>query len=229
MKFGLYSSIANPPRGEQLDRCIDEVIAEAQLAGHRLSAGRLPRVLRAHGGSGRALRGEHRDPAPRLGRREIFVPRQALHPRGYPGPPAAISDAGAAVVDRRQYRSRRPSRRQAGRWLRRHAQHRPRERDAPCGRLQGGGAGGRTARRGRTDARRVGGPVPRGRRGRLRPARHDRLPVLLGKSIGRVPWSLRRRAGTFLLRLRHAHSGGPAHDKIMEAIKLFGERVLPYV
>jgi alkanesulfonate monooxygenase SsuD/methylene tetrahydromethanopterin reductase-like flavin-dependent oxidoreductase (luciferase family) len=32
MKFGLYSSIANPPQGEQLDRCIDEVIAEAQLA-----------------------------------------------------------------------------------------------------------------------------------------------------------------------------------------------------
>src|SRR5215510_5681381 len=32
MKFGLYSSIANPPRGEHLDRCIDEGIAEAQLA-----------------------------------------------------------------------------------------------------------------------------------------------------------------------------------------------------
>ena len=32
MKFGLYSSIANPPRGEHLARCIDEVIAEAQLA-----------------------------------------------------------------------------------------------------------------------------------------------------------------------------------------------------
>src|SRR5205085_1929984 len=32
MKFGLYSSIANPPRGEHLDRCIDESIAEAQLA-----------------------------------------------------------------------------------------------------------------------------------------------------------------------------------------------------
>jgi alkanesulfonate monooxygenase SsuD/methylene tetrahydromethanopterin reductase-like flavin-dependent oxidoreductase (luciferase family) len=32
MKLGLYSSIANPPRGEQLDRCIDEVTAEAQLA-----------------------------------------------------------------------------------------------------------------------------------------------------------------------------------------------------
>ena len=32
MKFGLYSSIASPPRGEHLDRCVDEVIAEAQLA-----------------------------------------------------------------------------------------------------------------------------------------------------------------------------------------------------
>jgi probable F420-dependent oxidoreductase len=32
MQFGLYSSIANPPRGEDLDRCVDEVIAEAQLA-----------------------------------------------------------------------------------------------------------------------------------------------------------------------------------------------------
>jgi len=32
MQFGLYSSIANPPRGEHLDRSIDEVIAEAQLA-----------------------------------------------------------------------------------------------------------------------------------------------------------------------------------------------------
>jgi probable F420-dependent oxidoreductase len=32
VKFGLYSSIANPPRGEHLERSIDEVIAEAQLA-----------------------------------------------------------------------------------------------------------------------------------------------------------------------------------------------------
>ena len=30
MTFGLYSSIANPPRGERLDRCVDQVIAEAQ-------------------------------------------------------------------------------------------------------------------------------------------------------------------------------------------------------
>src|SRR5688572_18188276 len=32
MRFGLYASIASPPRGEHLDRAIDEVIAEAQLA-----------------------------------------------------------------------------------------------------------------------------------------------------------------------------------------------------
>jgi probable F420-dependent oxidoreductase len=42
-------------------------------------------------------------------------------------------------------------------------------------------------------------------------------------------WQRATGASTFLLRLRHAHSGGPAHDKIMEAIRLFGERVLPYV
>ena len=42
-------------------------------------------------------------------------------------------------------------------------------------------------------------------------------------------WQKATGASTFLLRLRHAHSGGPAHDKIMGAIRLFGERVLPYV
>ena len=31
-----------------------------------------------------------------------------------------------------------------------------------------------------------------------------------------------------LRRLRHAHSGGPPHAEIMKAIRLFGERVLPY-
>ena len=35
-------------------------------------------------------------------------------------------------------------------------------------------------------------------------------------------------ADYFLLRLRHAHSGGPPHSKILEAIRLFGDRVLPY-
>jgi probable F420-dependent oxidoreductase len=32
MQLALYSSIANPPRGEHLERCVDETSAEAQLA-----------------------------------------------------------------------------------------------------------------------------------------------------------------------------------------------------
>ena len=35
MKFGIYSSIADPPRGDRLDLRIDEVIAEAKLAEDR--------------------------------------------------------------------------------------------------------------------------------------------------------------------------------------------------
>ena len=41
-------------------------------------------------------------------------------------------------------------------------------------------------------------------------------------------WHEATGADYFLLRLRHAHSGGPPHPKILEAIKLFGEKVLPY-
>ena len=41
-------------------------------------------------------------------------------------------------------------------------------------------------------------------------------------------WQKATGAESFLLRLRHAHSGGPPHAKIMEAIKLFGDRVIPY-
>ncbi len=41
-------------------------------------------------------------------------------------------------------------------------------------------------------------------------------------------WSEVTGAQYFLLRLRHAHSGGPPHAKIMDAIRLFGERVIPY-
>ncbi len=40
-------------------------------------------------------------------------------------------------------------------------------------------------------------------------------------------WSEEVGADYFLLRLRHAHSGGPPHEKIMEAIRLFGEEVIP--
>ena len=39
IKLGLYSSIANPPRGDHLDRCVDQVIAEAQLAEASLAVG----------------------------------------------------------------------------------------------------------------------------------------------------------------------------------------------
>ena len=40
-------------------------------------------------------------------------------------------------------------------------------------------------------------------------------------------WKEATGANYFLLRLRHAHSGGPSHERIMEAIQLFGEEVIP--
>ena len=41
-------------------------------------------------------------------------------------------------------------------------------------------------------------------------------------------WSKATGTDYFLLRLRHAHSGGPPHQEIMKAIKLFGEQVIPH-
>ena len=41
-------------------------------------------------------------------------------------------------------------------------------------------------------------------------------------------WNVAVGADHYLLRLRHAHSGGPTHQRIMETIKLFGEQVIPY-
>ncbi len=32
MKFGIYSSVADPPQGQNLARCVEEVLEEAQLA-----------------------------------------------------------------------------------------------------------------------------------------------------------------------------------------------------
>ena len=40
-------------------------------------------------------------------------------------------------------------------------------------------------------------------------------------------WSQAVGADYFLLRLRQAHSGGPPHQNIMDAIRLFGEQVIP--
>ncbi len=42
-------------------------------------------------------------------------------------------------------------------------------------------------------------------------------------------WSDATGAEICLLRLRHAHSGGPPHPEIMKAINLFGDRVIPYL
>ncbi len=59
---------------------------------------------------------------------------------------------------------------------------------------------------------------------------HDRLilgePETCIRELHR--WQEATGADYFLLRLRHAHSGGPAHTHILDAIKLFGDRVLPY-
>ena len=41
-------------------------------------------------------------------------------------------------------------------------------------------------------------------------------------------WQEATGADYCLLRLRHAHSGGPAHANILGAIKMFGDQVLPY-
>jgi alkanesulfonate monooxygenase SsuD/methylene tetrahydromethanopterin reductase-like flavin-dependent oxidoreductase (luciferase family) len=41
-------------------------------------------------------------------------------------------------------------------------------------------------------------------------------------------WKEATGADYFLLRLRHAHSGGPPHERIMDAIQLLGEEVIPH-
>jgi len=52
--------------------------------------------------------------------------------------------------------------------------------------------------------------------------------VWVGTEGGLNRWQAATGSDYFLLRLRHAHSGGPPHAKIMEAIKLFGEQVIPH-
>ncbi len=42
-------------------------------------------------------------------------------------------------------------------------------------------------------------------------------------------WSEALGTTTFILRLRHAHSGGPPHDRIMAAIERFGSEVIPHL
>jgi probable F420-dependent oxidoreductase len=334
MKFGLYSSIANPPRGEHLDRSIDEVIAEAQLAEangfdscffgehHQDRDGFLPSPLivatavaahtrRLHVGTsvillplhhpvrvaedvitldlvskGRVILGvgigyqpadfrafavamEHRvalfeegveilrrcwtgEPFSFRGKHYVLEDVQ-VRPRPFQqsGPPLWIGASVPAAVQRagrladgfvctpstnlestrRLVQVYQEAAQQAGR--------QPRVilmRDAWV-------AGTRA------EADAVYGPevmaayryyweqrlaefrsIPAGTPFTLEKLAPDRL--ILGDPEACVRefhrWRDATGADYFLLRLRHAHSGGPAHDKIMEAIRLFGERVLPH-
>ena len=334
MRFGLYSSIANPPRGENLDRSIDEVIAEAQLAEacgfdscffgehHQDADGFLPsplivatavaaRTTRLRVGTsvillplhhpvrvaedaitldlvskGRLVLGvgigyqpadfrafsvpmEHRvalfeegveiirqcwtgEPFSFRGKHHILEDVQ-IRPRPYqrPGPPLWIGASVPAAVRRAAVMADafvgtpstsmenavslvdiyKDAARQAGR---------PAQvvlmRDAWVART-------------RAEADAVYGPevmaayryywqhrlsefrnIPPGAEFTLDNLAPDRLvlgdPETCVREFQR--WGAATSADYFLLRLRHAHSGGPPHAKIMEAIKLFGDQVLPH-
>ncbi len=334
MKFGLYSSIANPPGGEHLDRSIDEVIAEAQLAEasgfdscffgehHQDKDGFLPsplivatavaaRTQRLRVGTsvillplhhpvrvaedvitldlvskGRVILGvgigyqasdfhafavpmEHRltlfeegvEVVRRCWTGEPFTFRGKhytledvrIRPRPYqqPSPPLWIGASVPAAVRRaghladafvgtpsttlegamRLVDAYRDAARQAGR--------RPQVvlmRDAWVADT-------------RAEADLVYGPevmaayryywqhrlsefrnIPPGTEFTLENLAPDRLilgdPETCVREFHR--WHDATGADYWLLRLRHAHSGGPAHDKIMGAIKLFGDKVLPH-
>jgi probable F420-dependent oxidoreductase len=334
MKFGLYSSIANPPRGEHLDRSIDEVIAEAQLAEsvgfdscffgehHQDTDGFLPSpliVATAVAARTRTLRvgtsvillplhhpvhlaedvitldlvskgrvvlgvGIGYQPADfaafavpmedRLARFEESVEILRLcwagepfsfrgkhydlsdvriTPRPYqrPGPPLWIGASVPAAA------------RRAGRvadgfvgtpstgmenaaMLAELYQHAAREAGRPAYVVQMRDAWVASTR---AEADAVYGPhvmtaykyywdhklaefrtIPAGTPFTLEHLAPDRLilgdPETCVREFQR--WQKATGAEYFLLRLRHAHSGGPPHAKIMEAITLFGERVLPY-
>ena len=334
MQFGLYSSIANPPRGEHLDRSIDEVIAEAQraeasgfdscffgehhqdkdgflpsplivataVAAHtrRLRVGTSVILLPLHHpvrvaedvitldlvSKGRVILGvgigyqaadfrafnvlmEHRvalfEEGVEILRKcwsgEAFSFRGKhytledvqIRPRPFqrPGPPLWIGASVPAALRRaglladafvgtpstslesavRLVEAYKPAAREAGRpaqvvmmrdaWV------------APT----------------RAEAEAVYGPevmaayqyywqqrlsefrgIPPGTEFTLQNLAPDRLIVGDPESCVREfhRWREATGADYFLLRLRHAHSGGPAHEKIMDAITLFGDRVLPY-
>jgi len=334
MKFGLYSSIASPPHGENLDRSIDEVIAEAQLAEasgfdscffgehHQDKDGFLPSPLivatavAAHTSrlrvgtsvillplhhpvrvaedvitldlvsKGRVILGvgigyqasdfgafavpmEHRvalfeesveivrkcwsgEPFSFYGK-HYRLENVAIRPRPYqrPGPPLWIGASVPAAV-------------------RRAAQLADAFVGTPSTSLDNAlslvntytaaaRAAGRLAQvvlmrdawvaRSRSEAEAVYGPevmtayryywqhrlaefknIPPGTEFTLENLAPDRLIVGDPETCVREfrRWHEATGADYFLLRLRHAHSGGPPHAKIMEAIKLFGEQVLPH-
>src|SRR2546428_3694635 len=334
MKFGLYSSIANPPRGEHLDRCIDEVIAEAQLAEasgfdscffgehHQDHDGFLPSPLTAP----TAVAARTRDL--RVGTSVILLPLH--HPvhvaedvitldlvskgrvilgvgigyqpadfRAFAVPMehrTALFEESVEIL--RLCWAGEPFSFRGKHYTLDDVQIRPRPYQAPGPPLRFGASVPAAARRaGRLadgfvgtpstsmenateladiykDAARQAGREPEVIQMRdawvattraeadavygphvmaayryywgHRPAGVPTLSsdtkftlenlapdrLILGDSETCVRefqrWQKATGASTFLLRLRHAHSGGPSHAKIMDAIRLFGERVLPY-
>jgi len=334
MKFGLYSSIASPPQGEHLDRCIDEVIAEAQLAEasgfdscffgehHQDKDGFLPSPLIV------ATAVAAHTTRLRVGTSVILLPLhhpvrvaedvitldlvskgrvilgvgigyQAADFRAFAVPMehrVALFEEGVEIM-RQCWTGERFSFR-GKHYTLEDVQIRPRpfQRPAPplwigasvpaaarrAGRLADAFVGtpsmdleftvglvdayktaareaGRPAEvilmrdawvaRTRAEADAVYGPevmasyqyywehrlaefrnIPPGTKFTLENLAPDRLilgdPETCVREFHR--WREATGANYYLLRLRHAHSGGPAHEKIMDAIKLFGDRVLPY-
>ncbi|HZP35843.1 MAG TPA: LLM class flavin-dependent oxidoreductase [Methylomirabilota bacterium] len=335
MKFGLYSSIANPPRGERLDRCIDEVIAEAQQAEavgfdscffgehHQDRDGFLPsplivatavaaRTSRLRVGTsvillplhhpvrvaedvvtldlvskGRVILGVGIGYQPadfrafsvpmedRAGRFEESIEILRLcwtsEPFSYRGKHYTLEDV--RILPRPYQKGGPPlwigasieaAARRAGRIadgfvgtpstglanatrLAQVYREAAREAHRPAEVIQMRDA---WVARSRAEADAVYGPhvmtayryywenrlaefrtLPAGAEFNLTTLAPDRLvlgdPDTCVREFQR--WREATGASTFLLRLRHAHSGGPPHEKILEAIRLFGERVLPYV
>jgi probable F420-dependent oxidoreductase len=334
MKFGLYSSIANPPRGEHLDRAIDETIAEAQLAEscgfdsiffgehHQDRDGFLPSPLIV------ATAVAARTRTLKVGTSVILLPLH--HPVriaedvvtldlvskgrvivgvGIGYQPADFRAFGIAMEDRlgRFEESIEILRRcWSGERFSFHGKHftlddvqitpRPFQRPSPplwigasvaaaarrAGRVADGFVGtpstglenatmlaqayrraaaeaGRPARvvqmrdawvaPTRAEAEAVYGPevlaayryywenrlaefksIPPGTPFTLDTLAPDRIVIGDPETCVREfhRWREATGAEDFLLRLRHAHSGGPPHAKIMDAIRLFGDRVLPY-
>ena len=157
MKFGIYSSIADPPRGERLDQRIDEVIAEARLA--------------EEAGFDSCFFGEHHQD------QDGFLPSPLIVATAVAAHTSTLN-VGTSVILL--------------------PLHNPVHLAEDVITLD---------------------LVSKGR-------------IILGVGLGYQDaefqrWSEAVGAEYFLLRLRHAHSGGPPHEKIMDAIRLFGEKVIP--
>jgi alkanesulfonate monooxygenase SsuD/methylene tetrahydromethanopterin reductase-like flavin-dependent oxidoreductase (luciferase family) len=334
MQFGLYSSIANPPRGEHLDRSIDQVIAEAQLAEasgfdscffgehHQDKDGFLPSPLIV------ATAVAARTRRLRVGTSVILLPLhhpvrvaedvvtldlcskgrvilgvgigyQAADFRAFSVPMehrVAIFEESVEIL--RKCWTGEPFSHRGRHYTLEDVQVRPRPFQQPAPPLWFGAsvpaaarraglladafvgtpstslasamrlvdaykaaalAAGRTPRvvlmrdawvaETRAEAEAVYGPevmaayryywqhrlaefqnIPPGTEFTLRNLAPDRLIVGDPETCVREfhRWQDATGADYCLLRLRHAHSGGPAHEKIMGAIKLFGDKVLPH-